>query len=183
MSDIFISYASEDRDRLQSLIRALEETGWSVFWDRTIPAGRTWRQVIGEEIEICRCVMVVWTDQSVDKEFVIEEADVGKQKQILIPVQLDSVNPPFGFRTIQAADLTDWAGDPDSLPFQRLLSDLSRLLGAIPAPSEEKPEKAGQPSAPTPTPVPATSEPGWLPEMVEIAAGEFRMGDIQGQTS
>ena len=43
MSDIFVSYFSEERDRLLPLVNALEKTGWSVFWDRTIPAGKTWR--------------------------------------------------------------------------------------------------------------------------------------------
>ena len=39
MSDIFISYASEDRDRVKSLARALEQEGWSVWWDRAHPHG------------------------------------------------------------------------------------------------------------------------------------------------
>jgi hypothetical protein len=49
MSDIFISYASEDLPRIRPLVDALERRGWSVFWDRTIPAGKTWREVIGNE--------------------------------------------------------------------------------------------------------------------------------------
>jgi TIR domain len=43
------------------LVNALEKMGWSVFWDRTIAAGKTWRQVIGSEIQGCRSVVVVWT--------------------------------------------------------------------------------------------------------------------------
>ena len=41
MGDIFISYAREDRNRIKPLAEALEKQGWSVFWDRTIPAGQT----------------------------------------------------------------------------------------------------------------------------------------------
>ena len=41
MSDIFLSYASDDRSRARSLAEALEAQGWSVWWDRIIPAGRT----------------------------------------------------------------------------------------------------------------------------------------------
>src|SRR4030095_13926329 len=108
MSDIFISYSSEDRDRILPLVNALEKTGWSVFWDRTIPAGKTWRQVIGSEIEGCRSVVVVWNKNSVTSEWVLEEAEKGKSRQILIPVLLDNVQPPFGFGSIQAANLAAW---------------------------------------------------------------------------
>jgi hypothetical protein len=33
MSDIFISYAREDRPRVERLAAALEQCGWSVWWD------------------------------------------------------------------------------------------------------------------------------------------------------
>ena len=51
MSDIFISYANEDRPRAQRLAEALASQDWSIFWDRTIPTGKTWREVIGAELE------------------------------------------------------------------------------------------------------------------------------------
>ena len=51
MSDIFISYASEDRDRVQSLARALKRKGWSVWWDRRIPIGRSFDEVIQEALD------------------------------------------------------------------------------------------------------------------------------------
>ena len=47
MSDIFISYAGEDETRAEMLARTLEDRGWSTFWDRTIPIGKTWRETIG----------------------------------------------------------------------------------------------------------------------------------------
>jgi len=40
MSDIFVSYAKEDRDRVEPLARALTTHGWDVFWDRAIPTGK-----------------------------------------------------------------------------------------------------------------------------------------------
>src|SRR5262249_26033841 len=114
VSDIFISYANEDRDRVLPLVSALEKTGWSIFWDRTIPAGNTWHQVIDFEIQACRSVLVVWTVNSVVSEWVKEEAHEGKLRGILIPVLLDNVKPPLGFRGIQAADLVGWNGDSSS---------------------------------------------------------------------
>ena len=132
MSDIFISYASEERDRVLPLVSALERTGWSIFWDRTIPAGKTWRQVIGSEIRTCRSVLVVWTENSVTSEWVLEEAETGKRKGILIPVLLDNVEPPFGFGNIQAANLTAWSGDSSSPTFTHLVADITTVLGPAP---------------------------------------------------
>jgi xanthine dehydrogenase iron-sulfur cluster and FAD-binding subunit A len=41
MSDIFIRYARGDEPRAEMLAKALEWRGWSIFWDRTIPTGKT----------------------------------------------------------------------------------------------------------------------------------------------
>ena len=43
MSDIFLSYASDDLARIHPLVQFLTQQGWSVWWDRTIPLGKTVR--------------------------------------------------------------------------------------------------------------------------------------------
>jgi hypothetical protein len=58
LSDIFISYAEEDREQARRLAEALKAQGWSVFWDRTILPGKTWRQVIDTTLHEARCVIV-----------------------------------------------------------------------------------------------------------------------------
>jgi len=141
MSDIFVSYANEDQGRIMPLVRALEAMGWSVFWDRTIPVGSTWRHVIGTEIDACRCMVVVWSQHSIDSSWVHEEADEGKRRGVLAPVLIDDILPPIGFRSIQAAKLAGWDGKVPSVEFDRLLSDLTRLLGTAPAKVEEEQER------------------------------------------
>jgi hypothetical protein len=138
LSDIFISYASQDRERILPIVHALEKTGWSIFWDRTIPPGKTWRQLIGSEIQSARCVVVVWTAASIESRWVQEEAEIGSRKGILIPVSLDDVEPPFGFGTIQSANLADWDGDPSLPPFGQLLEAISSVLGTSPADQSEQ---------------------------------------------
>jgi TIR domain len=130
MSDIFISYAADDRDRVSSLVQALEKTGWTIFWDRTIPAGKTWRQRLDAEIQTCRSLVVVWTQKSVNSEWVMEEAEIGKRKQILVPVLFDEVDPPFGFGSIQAANLVMWNGSDSDASFTHLVSDIQTVVGA-----------------------------------------------------
>ena len=136
MSDIFVSYASEDRYRIIPVVRALEATGWSVFWDRTIPVGETWQKIIGTEIEACRCMVVIWSAASINKDWVYEEASEGKRRGVLAPVLIDDIIPPIGFRSIQAAKLEGWDGKAVSAEFDRLVTDISRMLGTPPLKGE-----------------------------------------------
>jgi len=135
MADIFISYASEDRDRVIPIVKALEEQGWSTFWDwKSIPVGKTWREVIDEALEAARCVLVLWSTNSTNKRrrWVLEEADYGLEHAKLIPALIDDVRPPRGFGQIQAAKLINWTGDTNHPEFKKLADALESILGPSP---------------------------------------------------
>jgi hypothetical protein len=161
MADIFVSYAREDQARIQPLVAAFEAQGWSVFWDRRIPAGQTWRDYIGKALQQARCVVVAWSAQSVASQWVAEEADEGRSRAVLVPVLLEAVQPPRGFREIQAADLSGWRPGEPSERFDELMIDLRRLLGPAPATAP-----AALRSAPAPAPAPTATAPvarrGWI---------------------
>lgn len=61
MADIFISYASEDRGKARILAQALELDN-SVWWDRLIPTGKIFEDVIKDEIDAARVVIVLWSN-------------------------------------------------------------------------------------------------------------------------
>ena len=134
MADIFISYAREDEERIRPLAAALEAHGWSVFWDRRIPAGQTWRSVLGQALHDARCVIVAWSRHSVASRWVAEEADAGLQRGILVPVLLEEVEPPIGFRSLQAAELGSWPVDSGSPAFTQFVQDVKKVLGSPPSP-------------------------------------------------
>jgi hypothetical protein len=138
MSDIFISYASEDRAKAQTLAKSLENEGWSIFWDRTIPAGLTWDQYIGKELTEARCVLVLWSQASINSEWVREEADEGKTREILIPIRIEEVRPPVGFRGIQAVDLLAWDETQAAPEFRWAVSNISRVIGKPPREAEKQ---------------------------------------------
>ena len=129
MADIFLSYSREDEARIKPLVSEFEAQGWSVFWDRRIPAGETWRSYIGSALKDAHCIVVAWSKYSIESQWVIEEADEGRERKVLVPLLLDKVQPPHGFRGIQAADISDWHAGESSERFDELVGDLKRVLG------------------------------------------------------
>lgn len=152
MSDIFISYASADRPRAQLLAKALQERGWSVWWDRTIPPGRQFDEVIEEALDAARCVVVLWSTASTGSGWVKTEAAEAMRRKALIPAMIDDpVKIPLEFRRLQAADLTRWHGEPSTPEFEQFCAAIATELGAnVPPPAPPSP-----PSAPPPPPPPA----------------------------
>jgi tetratricopeptide (TPR) repeat protein len=106
MSDIFLSYASEDREKVQPIINQLADAGWSIWWDRSVEPGQPWADVIDRELERARCVVVVWSDNALRSPWVRLEANKARQKKNLIPVFLETVRVPAEFSNLQAIDLT-----------------------------------------------------------------------------
>jgi len=129
MSDIFISYGSEDRSKVKNIANALELQGWSVWWDRNIPFGKPFHSVIEESVNKARCVLVVWSYNSIKSTWVKAEASEGIKRDMLVPITIDKAIPPLVFRQIHTADFNEWDGDTSSAVFQKLTKDISSLIG------------------------------------------------------
>jgi hypothetical protein len=100
VSDIFLSYARQDLPRVRPVVDALKARGWSVWWDRTITPGKIIEHVIQEALDEAKCVIVLWSRNSVKSEWVTDEAREGREKGKLIPALLDEVAMPLGFTNI-----------------------------------------------------------------------------------
>jgi cytoskeletal protein RodZ len=130
MADIFISYANEDRETAEQFAQLLESVGWQVWWDRRIPAGRTWRSILEDALREMRCLVVLWSKNSVQSPWVTEEAEEARRLgKTIVPVLIERVEPPIGFRAIQAANLADWNGSTDDPAAQQFIADLKSVLG------------------------------------------------------
>ena len=68
--DIFISYTHEDSATAKRLAEELSSHGWSVFWDRVLLPGATWRTQIQSALVSARVVIVMWSDKSVNSRWV-----------------------------------------------------------------------------------------------------------------
>ncbi len=128
MGDIFISYASSDRPRAKLLADNLAGEGWSVWWDRTIPPGKTFDEVIEAELAAARCVIVIWSSTSVESSWVRAEAGEAMNRGVLIPVLMEEADIPLVFRPIQAADLRDWEGGVNHPGYRQLVAAIAAAI-------------------------------------------------------
>ncbi len=112
MADIFLSYGHTDRARAEVLAAALAAR-FSVWWDKDLDAACTWRKELEEQIDDARCVVVLWSETSREKDFVRSEASRAAQRRTLLQVCLDGEDVPLGFTESQWIDLRAWNGEAD----------------------------------------------------------------------
>ena len=156
MSDIFVSYASADRDRARAIAQALTEHGWSVWWDRTIPPGKQFDEVIEEALDAARCVVVLWSKASVASTWVKTEAAEAMRRKILVPVLIEDVKIPLEFRRLQAADLSRWNGEKAHEELQKFFASIDTNVGegTLVTAAPEAPRAAPPPPQPVVQPEP-----------------------------
>ena len=133
MADIFLSYSRRDLRQAEAFATALGEEGWTVWWDAKLYGGEQFRDVIERELAQAKCVIVLWSKDSVRSLFVLGEASRALHRRIVVPVLLQQVEQPIDFSSIHAEDLTSWSGTRDSPQFRgcekRLLGTYRRARG------------------------------------------------------
>jgi formylglycine-generating enzyme required for sulfatase activity len=176
MGDIFLSYASEDREQIRILAEALTQEGWSVSWNRAIPGEKTWQEVFEAELAASRGLLVIWSTKSAKRKWVIEEVEEGIRRRLpIFQTLIDRASPPLQFRSRQSVNLSGWDGGTNSPAFQNLVRHIRQILRQ-PGPQD------------TPEPEPALEPPELRPPVsrkmvnsigmrfVLIPAGTFLMG-------
>jgi hypothetical protein len=129
MSDIFISYKREEQATARKLASALENEGWTVWWDPKLRAGEHFDDVIEKALNEAKCVIVLWSNLAVSSEYVKAEATEALEQKKLVPVKIESVNLPFRFKRVHTPSLLEWDGSKDSSEFQRLVEDIAAIVG------------------------------------------------------
>ncbi len=131
MADIFISYAREDEATARQLRDVLASQGWDVWRDKEgIVTGTSWGDSIEHALHDAKCVVVLWSKQALASHFVRDEAEIGRNANKLVPVQIGDVELPIGFRGIQTANLVQWSGDVDDPEYRKLVRAIGDRLGA-----------------------------------------------------
>ena len=90
-SDVFVSYASGDRDRVFDLVERLRAAGVSVWIDQMgIEGASMWSQEIVEAIDKCKVLILAISQSSTESENVVKElALASERRKNILPVCLD----------------------------------------------------------------------------------------------
>jgi TolB-like protein/Tfp pilus assembly protein PilF len=137
LADIFISYGREDRELIRTLADGLEAAGFSVWWDRDIGGGAEFSRTIEEELGAAKTVIVAWSAASIGSHWVRDEADSARADDKLLPLSLDGVLPPLGFRQFHALDFKGWDQSTTHAAFVGLLNSLGHKASS-PAPTRSR---------------------------------------------
>ncbi len=130
MADIVLSYARDDRGQAEMVADALEHSGWSVWWDREILPGTSYRQVIEAQLSAARCVVVLWSAAARQSNWVHDEATLAISRNVLVSVLIDDSEPPLGFRQQQTANLAQWTGSAADPAFALLKQGIAHVMSA-----------------------------------------------------
>jgi len=128
MTDVFISYARNDRHEVRHIAHALTAEGFSVWWDPEIKPGKKWNDVIRRSLDNAAVVLTCWTPASVKSQWVVAETNAGHQRDMLVPVLLKNSHPPIPFNMMQAPDLTRWRGNANDPEWRAVLAEVRRLV-------------------------------------------------------
>ncbi|MBS0386373.1 MAG: toll/interleukin-1 receptor domain-containing protein, partial [Proteobacteria bacterium] len=147
MATVFISYKREDAGRARVIVEGLRAENLQVWWDQGVGAGAAWRREIQRALSEAGVVVPLWSETSVNSDWVLEEAEYGKSKGILCPAIIDEVSPPIGFGGIQAANLAGWDGDRRDPAWHHFVQSIEAVVAQIPRP-ERKPSRPRKPMLP-----------------------------------
>ena len=95
-AEVFISYASQDRERIIDLVKRLDDAGVSVWIDQMSIEGATmWSQEIVAAIRNCKVLILAISENSADSENVVKEVALASEgRKRILPVYLASAEIP-----------------------------------------------------------------------------------------
>lgn len=137
MADVFISYARSTEECARALVEVIEADGHSVWYDARLPAHRTYGDVIQEQIDAAKAVLIIWSKEAVRSQWVRSEADRGRHNGTLVQLRIEDCALPMPFDQIQCPVLEAWRGNRTDPAFHVVRASLSALLDGSGIAAEE----------------------------------------------
>ena len=105
MPGVFVSYCRPSAQVAEQVAAALSSMGYDVWRDDQLPAHRAYGDVIEEKLRSAGAVVVLWSSEACQSQWVRAEADYARQAGTLVQASIDGTIPPLPFNQIQCADL------------------------------------------------------------------------------
>ena len=153
-TDIFLSYARQDRGTARLFADGLVAEGFTVWWDASLRSGETFDEVIERNLRDAKAVVVLWSPASVASRWVRAEATLADRRNKLAPAIIEACDRPIIFELTHAAELSDWTGDMSDPRWRTFVSDLKLLTNAEPVPVRPQPVPVSKLEDPAPAPAP-----------------------------
>lgn len=130
MSEVFISYKRDQRDRVEVISNLLKDENVSVWFDANLEVGNDegFDAEIEREIKSAYCVLVCWTPAATRSIYVKAEAKKGLDHKSLLPVFLEECSLPIPFNAIDTVNLSSWNGEMDDPNWRRVLSQIKEMV-------------------------------------------------------
>src|SRR5262245_3133389 len=95
-------------------------------------ASERFNDVIEKALKESKCVMVMWSERSVESKCVKDEATYALNRNKLVPIMIEKVELHFRFEDLHTPTLLDWDGSQGTPEFRRLVEDIAGIVGAPP---------------------------------------------------
>jgi hypothetical protein len=125
---IFIAFKTEERDHALRLHTALKSQGFNVWWQENLQCGHEWHGEIDRALATAGCVVVLWSNRSLQSPWVRHEASEALALGVYAPARLEPLEIVSPYDRIQATDLMNWDGNPNQPGFQNLLRRVDELM-------------------------------------------------------
>jgi tetratricopeptide (TPR) repeat protein len=139
MADVFLSYARTSAADAMRIADYLQSAGYSVWFDQSLPAHRAYSDVISEELDAAAAVLVLWSADATNSQWVRSESNRARETGRLVQLRLDKSRLPMPFDQIQCADLQGWSGDQSAAGWRTVLESIAALVHAKPIVSSSPP--------------------------------------------
>jgi TIR domain len=174
MTAVFISYSQNDKLVARNLAEELETAGYDVWWDADLLPHDNFVTEISARLEAAKAVIVIWSNHSIDSEYVTSEAERARQLKKLITVRIKDFDPKLlrpPFNTKQASPVENLApiiAALSKLGVQTSLPHQSSSNPKPPPPSIWVPEVSSR-EATTPKPKGPINWLNWLAAVIVAA--------------
>jgi len=137
LAEVFVSYARANEAVARRVESGLKAGGFEAWRDDQLPAHRAYSEIIEQRLRTADAVVVLWSKEAAQSQWVRAEADFARSHGKLVQAQLDDTLPPMPFNQIQCADLRGWRGHRTHKGWAKLKDGVSSVAsGEQPLPAE-----------------------------------------------